>query len=61
MDGFEFSTLGEEDREWLERVFEEDEVFSVLKSMNGDETPGPDGLTIAFFQKCWGRRDEILT
>ena len=41
MDGFEFSTLGEEDREWLKRVFEEDEVFSVLKSMNGDETPGP--------------------
>ncbi|XP_030936179.1 uncharacterized protein LOC115961321 [Quercus lobata] len=27
MDGFEFSTLGEEDREWLERVFEEDECF----------------------------------
>ncbi|XP_023901245.1 uncharacterized protein LOC112013087 [Quercus suber] len=48
MDGFEFSTLGEEDREWLERVFEEDEVFPVLKSMNGDETPGLDGFTIAF-------------
>ena len=54
MNGFEFSTLGKEDREWLERVFEEDEVFSVLKSMNGNETPGPDGFTIAFFQKCWG-------
>ena len=49
VDGFEFSTLGKEDREWLERVFEEDEVFSVLKSMNGDETPSPDGFTIAFF------------
>ena len=54
VDGMEFSSLGEDDREWLKRVFEEDEVFSAINSMNGDKAPGPDGFIIAFFQKCWG-------
>jgi hypothetical protein len=21
--------------------------------LNGDKAPGPDGFTMAFFQKCW--------
>ena len=53
VDGLEFSSLREDDREWLERVFEEDEVFSAINSTNGDKAFGPDGFTIAFFQKCW--------
>lgn len=23
------------------------------KSLNGDEAPGPDGMTLAFFHQCW--------
>jgi hypothetical protein len=26
----------------------------VLREMNGDKAPGPDGFSMAFFQKCWG-------
>ena len=39
---------------WLERLFEEVEIFEVIKEFNGDKSPGPDGFPIAFFQACWG-------
>jgi hypothetical protein len=39
---------------WLERGFEEQEVWEVVREMNGDKAPGPDGFSMAFFQKCWG-------
>jgi hypothetical protein len=26
----------------------------VVWEMNGDKVPGPDGFSMAFFQKCWG-------
>jgi len=29
------------------------EVFEVVKGLNRDKAPGPDGFTIAFFQDCW--------
>ncbi|WMV47268.1 hypothetical protein MTR67_040653, partial [Solanum verrucosum] len=35
------------------REFEEEEIFSVIKSCAPDKTPGPDGLTMAFFQHAW--------
>jgi hypothetical protein len=25
----------------------------VIRDLNGDKAPGPDGFTMAFFQKCW--------
>jgi hypothetical protein len=38
---------------WLEREFEEKEVWDVVKDLNGDKVLRPDGFTMAFFQKCW--------
>jgi hypothetical protein len=29
------------------------EVWDVIRELNGDKAPGPDGFTMAFFQKCW--------
>ena len=53
MDGLEFSSIGEDERLELERVFSKEEVVKVLQEMEGDKAPGPDGFTMAFFQKCW--------
>ena len=53
MDEVVFSSLSEEDVNWLDRSFEEDEVFRVVQDFNGDKAPGPDGFSMAFFQSCW--------
>jgi hypothetical protein len=37
----------------LERPFEEEEVFMVVKALNCDKALGPDGFTTGFFQACW--------
>ena len=38
---------------WIERPIEEDEVFKVARSFNGDKAPGPDGFSTAFIQNSW--------
>lgn len=53
VDDMEFYTISQEDVTWLERAFPEEEVVVVLKLMNGDKTPGLDGLTLAFSRNCW--------
>ena len=35
-----------------EREFSKEEIIMVLNEMEGDKTVGPDGFTMAFFQKC---------
>ena len=37
----------------MERRFEKDEILSVVRDMEGDKTPGPDGFSMAFFHHCW--------
>jgi hypothetical protein len=37
----------------LERSFEKMEVFKVVKDLNGNKAPGPNGFLMAFFQSCW--------
>ena len=53
MDGLEFTSIGEDKRLELERDFSKEEVVNVLQDIEGDKAPGPDGFTMAFFQKCW--------
>jgi hypothetical protein len=53
VDGLKFDSIGTTDRDMLERPFEREEVVHVLQGLQGDESPGPDGFTIAFFHKCW--------
>jgi hypothetical protein len=53
VDGISFSSIDADECIWLERVFEEQEVWEVVQEMNGDKAPGPDGFSMAFFQKCW--------
>ena len=52
IDGLEFACLDEIERSMLEREFEKEEIIEALKEAEGDKAPGPDGFTIAFFQKC---------
>ena len=53
LDEVEFSRISGEDAAWLDRPFEEEEVYGVIKDCNGDKSPGPDGFLMAFFQSCW--------
>jgi hypothetical protein len=52
LDGLDFSSIDEEDNIVLDKPFTE-EVLGVLKDMAGDKAPGPDGYSMAFFQRCW--------
>ena len=52
MEGLEFDQIGESERVWLERRFEKDEILSVVRDMEWDKAPGPDGFSISFFHHC---------
>jgi len=52
VDGLSFLSIDANESIWLEREFEEEEVRDVIRNLNGDKAPGPDGFTMAFFQKC---------
>ena len=53
IDGLEFVCLDETERSMLEREFEKEEIIEALKEVEGDKALGPDGFTMAFYQKCW--------
>jgi len=54
VDEISFSSIDADECLWLERGFEEHEVWEVVREMNGDKAPGLDGFSMAFFQQCWG-------
>jgi hypothetical protein len=39
---------------WLERAFEESEVFEVVKALNGDKAPSVDGFLFGFLLALLG-------
>ena len=49
-----FPRISDDNADWLDRPFEEAEIFDVIQNFNGDKAPGPDGFPMAFFQACWG-------
>jgi len=53
MDNLVFDNLDAGETSSLELPFEEREVLEVVKGLNRDKAPGPDGFTLAFFQDCW--------
>ena len=53
LDDVQFGRISEEDALWLDRPFEEDEVFGVVSGFNGDKSPAPDGFSMGFSQSCW--------
>ena len=52
LDDVEFSSISVEDAIWLDRPFDEEEVFGVINNFNGDKAPSPNGFSMAFFQSC---------
>ncbi len=53
VDGLDFHSIGADEASLLERKFDREEVFLVLKYLQGDKAPGPDGFSMAFFHRCW--------
>ncbi|XP_065630963.1 uncharacterized protein LOC112023799 [Quercus suber] len=53
VEGLEFDQIEGLERDWLERRFEQKEVLRVVKEMEGDKAPGPDGFSLAFYHHCW--------
>ena len=54
LDDVDFSSISVENASWLDRPFEEEEVFGVINDFNGEKALGPNGFSMAFFQSCWG-------
>ena len=52
MDGLDFACIEEGEQLSLEKEFTKEEVTQVLREMEGDKVPSPDGFTMAFFHKC---------
>jgi hypothetical protein len=52
-EGLSLNSIGEEDCRWLEKDFEESEVWEVVKKMKGDKAPGLDGFSMGFVKACW--------
>ena len=52
MEGLEFDQIESIERDWRERRFEREEILRVVKELEGDKAPGPDGFTMAFYHHC---------
>lgn len=42
--------INEEEKFWLQRQFEEEEVLEALKLCASDKAPSPDGFPMSFYQ-----------
>ena len=53
LDGIDWSPISRGKSNWLERLFQEDEIKYALGECEGDKAPGPDGFTMALIKDCW--------
>ena len=44
-----FPRISGDNADWLDRPFEEAEIFDVIQNFNDDKAPGPDEFPMAFF------------
>ncbi|GJX77884.1 F-box domain containing protein [Tanacetum coccineum] len=49
-----YKTISQTQKEELEGVFGEDEVWNAIKGCGSNKAPGPDGFNFGFIIKCWG-------
>jgi hypothetical protein len=49
LDSFSFRSIDVEERNWMEREFEQSEVLEVMRNFNGDKAQGLDRFSMAFF------------
>ncbi|GKC44506.1 putative RNA-directed DNA polymerase [Tanacetum coccineum] len=49
-----YKTISQNQKEELEGVFSEDEVWNAIKGCGSNKAPGPDGFNFGFIKKCWG-------
>ncbi|GMI70420.1 hypothetical protein HRI_000711300 [Hibiscus trionum] len=50
---FNIRTLSSTSKSWLEWEFDEEEVWSTIRSMNSEKSPDPNGFNVGFFKKYW--------
>ena len=53
LDGIQFSSLGQGQKESLVARFSEVEIKSAVWACGGDKSPGPDGLYFNFIKQFW--------
>ena len=46
VEGLEFDQIEGLERDWLERRFENEEILRVVKELEGDKAPGPNGFSM---------------
>ena len=54
MEGLEFDQIEGVERDWFERRFEKEEILQVVKELEWDKAPSPDGFFMAFYHHYWG-------
>jgi hypothetical protein len=52
LDDLSFESISEVEANWLERAFEEGEVFEVVKALNSNKVSGSDSFSMVFFKAC---------
>ncbi|XP_075497741.1 uncharacterized protein LOC142534974 [Primulina tabacum] len=61
LDGVEWRPVTLMKAEQLERPFSEEEIRGAVLECDGAKAPGPDGFTLAFYQKSWDTiKDDLL-
>ncbi|XP_026460621.1 uncharacterized protein LOC113361664 [Papaver somniferum] len=52
-DNMSFKRIEAGKQTWLERPFDETEVWEAIKKCGVNKAPGPDGYNVEFYKACW--------